>query len=181
MCLKPGAGKRKGGQFERDVCRAISLFWSDGAYDDLCWRSSGSGNKGTVTKTKNKSYWGDLVGTSPLIESLFKVFCFELKHYKDIDVTEILRGLKNNKLLLFWNQALRSAVFSKRIPVLLCKPNNFPIMLVVKRSDAFVFIDTMNKKLPFISISDKLCIFNFDSFLENVNRFKFFKLIGSML
>lgn len=178
--MKSGAGKRKGSQFERAISKQISLWWSNGEYHDICWRTSSSGAHGTISKSKVSGHWGDICAAHPSIEPLFKICCFELKHYKEIDITEVLRELKNNKLLIFWNQTLRSAVFSGRIPVLLCKTNNFPTMLVMKKIDAFAFVGVMNKKLPFISIGEKLCVFNFDSFLENANKDKFIRLVNQL-
>src|SRR5262245_2386383 len=35
----------KGSKFERDLCRQLSLWWSDGKRDDVFWRASQSGGR----------------------------------------------------------------------------------------------------------------------------------------
>lgn len=176
-----GGGKRKGSAFEREICRVISLFWSAGAYKDLCWRSASSGVRGTSTKThsrsKVKGFYGDLVATSPLIEPLFQVFSIECKFYKKIDVTEILRGIKNNKLLEFWIQAKRDAQHSGRTPVLITKQNFLGTLLIVQMADADKLLHTMDKPIKYMTIAQELAIFNLDDFLKNVNRDRFIRTV----
>lgn len=45
--MRSGAGKSKGNAFERDVCRKLSLWISDGKRDDLLWRTAASGGRAT--------------------------------------------------------------------------------------------------------------------------------------
>jgi len=178
--MRPGGGKHKGGAFERDVCRRISRFWSAGAFDDLLWRAASSGAKGTVTRTKNKAFHADIVATSPLTEPLMKVFSIECKFYKNIDITEILRGLKNNKILTFWGQTLKSARLSGRRPALIARRNMFPTMLIIQTVDMHTFACTMKKAIPYMTLGDKLSVFNFEEFLENVNHKKFVTLVEEL-
>ena len=46
--MKKGGGKQKGNQFERLVCRTLSLWWSGGERDDVFYRSQSSGGRATV-------------------------------------------------------------------------------------------------------------------------------------
>lgn len=166
-------GSSKGSTFERKICRLISKFWSDGQRKDLCWRSAASGARGTVTRTQTKGFHGDIVATDPLIAPFFNVFSVECKHYNEFDLSELLRGIKNNRLLIFWRQTLKSAVLSKRIPILIVKSNFIPELFVVRLGDALSMVQTMNRKLPFITAGQKLAVFNLDEFFKNVNREKF--------
>jgi hypothetical protein len=179
--MVPGGGKRKGSAFEREMCRVISLFWSNNSYKDLCWRSASSGVRGTTTsshlRSKVKGYFGDLTATSPLIEPLFKVFSIECKFYAKIDVTEILRGIKNNKLLEFWTQAYRDARHSGRTPVLITKQNFLGILMIVRTADAEKFLHTMDKPIKYMTIAQELSIFSLDDFLKNVNKERFIRTV----
>ena len=72
----------KGGHFERDVCKRLSLWWSYGERDDLLWRTAGSGARATVRSRKNQqtaNHHGDICATDPDAQPLVGAFCFEIK------------------------------------------------------------------------------------------------------
>src|SRR5262245_60384849 len=74
--------RKKGSAFEREVCRLISLWWSDGRYDDLVWRTAGSGARATVRSKKGRrttGHCGDIGSTHPLIDPFFRVVTVEVK------------------------------------------------------------------------------------------------------
>ncbi len=52
--MKAGAGKAKGAEFEREICRRLSLWLSRGRSDDLFWRSAMSGGRATIGKRTGK-------------------------------------------------------------------------------------------------------------------------------
>lgn len=85
---------RKGGQFERDTCRQISLWWSKGKRDDLSWRSHGSGARATARAKRGKTtkgQYGDICATDSSIIPLFETLVIELKTgYKDQTITNIV-------------------------------------------------------------------------------------------
>lgn len=45
----------KGGNYERDVCKLLSLWWSNGHTDEVFWRTSNSGGRATSRKKAGKS------------------------------------------------------------------------------------------------------------------------------
>jgi len=72
----------KGGTFERDICKELSMWWTDNSRDDIFWRTSGSGARATARRksgvtTQNSS--GDVgylaVNGMPLID----LMCIEIK------------------------------------------------------------------------------------------------------
>ena len=72
----------KGADFEREVARKLSLWWSYGARDDLIWRTSQSGGRATQRSKKDKPTaggYGDLAATDPRAAPLFQFFTVELK------------------------------------------------------------------------------------------------------
>lgn len=72
----------KGGSFERDVCRQLSLWWSSGRTDDLFWRTAGSGARATTrakTGKKTAGHHGDITATTPEGKPLTDKFAIELK------------------------------------------------------------------------------------------------------
>lgn len=79
---KRGRGARKGGGFERHICKQLSRWWTGGQRDDVFWRSSQSGGRATQRMKKGlRTYgsYGDIAAVDPIGEPLLKVFTIELK------------------------------------------------------------------------------------------------------
>lgn len=73
---------RKGQDFERHVCKELSLWWSGGERDDMFWRTSGSGARSTVRARRGVSTFGqcgDVAATDPDAVPFIKAFAVELK------------------------------------------------------------------------------------------------------
>lgn len=65
--MRPGGGKAKGAEFERSVCKRLSMWISKGKRDDLFWRSAMSGGRATVGKAagiNRESQAGDVSAIS---------------------------------------------------------------------------------------------------------------------
>lgn len=87
--MKPGAGKNKGSNFEREVGSKISLWISKGERKDLLCRTVLSGGQFTQSSTGNA---GDLMGQHPLADPFFEKVVVECKFWKDL---QLLRFLYN--------------------------------------------------------------------------------------
>ncbi len=104
----------KGQDFERQMARKLSLWWSDGKSDDLFWRSSMSGGRATVRAKSGKSTansCGDLMAMTAEGQSLLDITAFELKKgYQTYSIQDLID--KPNKKGGFWDfveQASRDA------------------------------------------------------------------------
>lgn len=74
--------KNKGNGFEREMCRKLSLWWSNGERDDLLWRSSNSGGRATMRSKKKKTttgHYGDIAACDPCIQPLLDLCVIETK------------------------------------------------------------------------------------------------------
>ncbi len=72
----------KGSAFERDFCKQLSLWWTEGRRDDVFWRTAGSGAMATSRgKHQRKTFgqYGDVQATDPIGQPLIDLFHFELK------------------------------------------------------------------------------------------------------
>jgi len=72
----------KGANFEREICKRLSLWWTRDERDDVFWRSSQSGGRATVRFRKGKKTagsYGDICALDPIGEPLLKIFTVELK------------------------------------------------------------------------------------------------------
>lgn len=73
---------KKGSQFERDIAKKLSLWWTDGSRDDIFWRTSQSGGRATTRAKKGKTTAnseGDLCAIDPIGQPLMDRFVIELK------------------------------------------------------------------------------------------------------
>lgn len=108
-------GKAKGGIFEREIAKKLTL-WASGQMDKLWyWRTPSSGGMG-------KNYYnvgGDIVALVPEAEPLTNLFSIEIKHHKDIDILD--HWNKTSKIGAFWTQCCGDAQRSNKWPMLIMK------------------------------------------------------------
>ena len=107
---------KKGGQFERDICTKLSLWWTGGKRDDVFWRTAGSGARATTRSKQGKKtfgLYGDIQAVDPIGQPLMDLCTFELKRgYKKWSVQDILdksKKMKKQPLEEFLEQARQSS------------------------------------------------------------------------
>lgn len=85
---------QKGSQFERDLCRMFSLWWTGGERDDVFWRTPGSGAMATTRTKKDlqtSGLYGDMTSTDPAGQRLIDLVTFEFKRgYNTTHATTLL-------------------------------------------------------------------------------------------
>lgn len=72
----------KGGDYEREICKTLSLWWTEGERDDVFWRSSQSGGRATQRAKqglRTHGSYGDIAAVDPIGEPLLKFVTLELK------------------------------------------------------------------------------------------------------
>lgn len=123
--------KAKGSQFEREVCKALSLWVTHGQREDVFWRSAMSGGRATVAHKKGQSnrQAGDICAVAPEGHALLANFYIECKHVKSLDLDSFF--VKNTGALAkFWEVAYRGASLSgARTPMIVAKQNGWPILV----------------------------------------------------
>jgi len=96
-----GRCKGKGSSFERQLCKMLSLWWSNGKRDDLYWRSSMSGGRATVRARKSKStagHYGDITSTDTVGRELTQLCVIEAKRgYQEHTVGDLVDATPANK------------------------------------------------------------------------------------
>jgi hypothetical protein len=131
--VRPGGGKAKGSEFERDICKKLSRWVSHGEREDLFWRSAMSGGRATVGKKKGKDHAkhaGDISATHPLGHNLTDKFYIECKYYADLKFDSwILNG--EGPLAGFWKVAREQAAEHKLLPMLIVKQNRSEVFMIV--------------------------------------------------
>lgn len=90
------AKSKKGPKFERDICKQLSLWWTNGKRDDVFWRTSGSGARAT-TRMKQKECTafsaGDLGCIDPVGIPFIEQNLVEIKR----GYTDTYKAVKNKK------------------------------------------------------------------------------------
>lgn len=72
----------KGGEYERHLCKELSLWWTDGANDDVFWRAHGSGGRAKRRGNKGQETYGahgDAIVTNPIGQPFIDLITLEIK------------------------------------------------------------------------------------------------------
>lgn len=72
----------KGGDFERDVSKFLSLWWTHNEREDIFWRTSASGARATTRAAgfkKTKYEHGDITFTDPIAKPMLDLMIIEAK------------------------------------------------------------------------------------------------------
>lgn len=167
--MRAGGGKAKGGQFERDMARRLSLWLTDGKKDDCLWRSAGSGSMSTNSikrGTGAKQYQAsDLSPNSPEAYLLLDRFTIECKYYANLQLEALLFNPKC-QILTFWKQARRDADSVGKLPFLIAKQNRRPIMVGLPIG---ILVKLGVVPIHLTVSSANLTLLHLDDFLTNVH------------
>lgn len=148
--MKKGGGKNKGSDFERQICKALSKWWTAERKDDVFIRSVTSGAWSTVRRRQaaQQTYGqsGDIAINDPEGQDLLDAFCFELKcGYGAWTFIEVIEGnykpSVKKHIEQFIQQAEENASNSHALsPALILKRDRKqPIILITRRM--FVHIE----------------------------------------
>ena len=124
--MRPGGGKLKGGEFERKICKLLSLWYTENERDDVFFRSASSGAMATQRFKKGKKtsgQQGDTTSTDLEGIKFINKFSIELKSYKDFSLDFLV--YKNKSLIHdWWEQCVGDAERDDKTPLLIIKKNN---------------------------------------------------------
>jgi len=99
---RKGRGMKKGSNYERKICKRLSLWWTDNERDDIFWRTSGSGARATQRSKKKKStygQYGDVQAIDPIGEPLIKLLTIEIKcGYSKNTFADLIETSQNPKV-----------------------------------------------------------------------------------
>jgi len=147
---KRGGGKAKGAAFERDICRRLSLWYTNGKQDDVFWRSAISGGRATTSGRTTYFYHskgkrprigrreakelphvaGDVCAVHPEGFKFVDEWFVECKHVRDLQLHRFL--IAQGKLWVFWIQACTQAEQHHKLPMLIARQSGgFPELLLL--------------------------------------------------
>lgn len=128
--MKPGGGKQKGSNFEREICKKLSLWVSEGKRDDLYWRSAMSGGRATVRSKVGKTtinQLGDITAVDPLGFPLTDKFVLECKSYKSLSWESFVYG--KGFIWETWEIVKKISYANSRRPFLILKQNKKDVVV----------------------------------------------------
>lgn len=121
--------KNKGKQYEKEIAKELSLWWSFGNRDDIFGLTSGSGSRATIRRQQRgiltEDSYGDLMALHELGKPFTNRFLIEIKrgYSNQIDLLGMLDTPKRQKkgfaLLDWWEKACEECDFCRRKDVLI--------------------------------------------------------------
>jgi len=173
----------KGSNFEREICKKLSLWAAEGKRDDIFWRTSQSGGRAT----QRRKFGIDTVnscGDISLLDNHFKLgkilmdkILIELKRgYSSMDVLDLLDKSANKLVLSWYSKARREADESGRkyVWIIFRRNRRNSVILVEKK----FYLEVMGKSLIEKIVFNDFYFFRFDDLLskyklkEWVNKIK---------
>ena len=123
--MRKGGGHAKGSDYERDVCRRLSRWVTNGEKDDVYWRSAMSGGMATRRKDTDSFISGDICAVREEGFALLRIFVIECKRVNDLHLHTLPYDRQSN-IFLFWRQACTQARRERRQPLLIARQDRFP-------------------------------------------------------
>lgn len=174
---------QKGGAYERELAKKLSLWISAGVRDDLLWRSVGSGGHWTkiskkaqlVKETQSESTFKDHAGDLTYIHKDGKPFIdavgIESKRRNNPQTEKFLLNIASKKSLSeWWNTHLGICKNLDRAAMLVSKENLHPAILVTD------FHITPN--LPYTYVSSSDCyVYLFEDYIKHITYEDFMKAL----
>lgn len=123
--------KQKGAAFEREMCRVLSLWVTNGKRKDVFWRSAMSGGRARVRFEKGERPTvgaGDITAVDPAGHPLTERFVIECKAVRNANVLALFCGGKTG-VVKFWQQVCRDAEDFGKLPMLLLKQYRQPTLV----------------------------------------------------
>jgi len=149
----------KGDSFERECCRYLSLWWTNGEDDDVLWRN----RVRRTSKTPNREQqMGDIISTHPVSIPLIETFNIEIKtgysktragkKVKNIpwDILDLIDSTKPKGAKVFtdfWAQTISDSSLSSRIPMLIFKRDFHVPCVAMYRKDLRILSDWAGIKI----------------------------------
>lgn len=130
--MRTGGGKAKGSNFERRVCKELSLWVTAGKNEDVFWRSAMSGGRATVAQrrgVKLRRQAGDITAVAPEGHVLTDWFMIEVKHVKTLDFLSFFTR-NTGALAGYWKKAKREAKKYGLLPMIIARQNGLPTILM---------------------------------------------------
>lgn len=197
---------QKGNNFEREVCRRLSLWWTDGEDDDCFWRNK--------LRRTNKAYnaqmqEGDIIATKEIAIPFTERFTIECKsgyshrkktNSKKPSTTQMVKNVpwdlldlvdgnrKDPTILKFWYQAEDAGNLTGKTPILIfkrdfheptiCINNDLAKELTITKASAPMALESLGYTINLHYSEGTLWFFNLEKFLTVFSSIVFKGMMG---
>jgi hypothetical protein len=139
---RAGMANAKGGGFEREICKTLSLWISEGKEDAVFWRSSQSGGRATLQARRGQrvstTMLGDISAIHPLGHSLTDLFFMECKFRKSMKL-HLMFANGVSALADWWITCRLEARRARRHPLMFAKQNHGYILVCMSAEAMRIF------------------------------------------
>lgn len=174
----------KGSAFEREMCKAFSLWWTKGKRDDIFWRTSGSGGRATIRTQKNKKtfgQYGDMQATDPVGQPLIDLCSIEMKHgYKGANPFDCFdyTGKQHPVFMKFIEQCSRECVEgSAPFWLLITRRHTKRTLITIPFKLRQLLLKHITKKVPFAIIRFEEYEYGKTYSIFTMSLYDFFELV----
>jgi len=109
----------KGGDFEREVAKSLTIWLTGKEKPYVYWRMPGSGSLSTIHE-ENKNLTGDIAALTPEAEFLTDTFNIECKTgYPSTSFWQHFKHIKNFNIEIFWQQCVDDSKKAGKFPMLI--------------------------------------------------------------
>lgn len=136
--MRKGGGKGKGAGFERQVCKHLSLWITQGKSSDEFWRSAMSGGRATLLARAGKkaaNAAGDITATGKAGHLLTDHFYLECKNYANLHILNFVLSMGSGNLEKFWHETNVQSRVHDKAPMLIAKQNMLPTIVIAFQKD----------------------------------------------
>ncbi len=172
----------KGSAFERQVCKQLSLWWTDWERDDIYWRTSQSGGRATSRTKAGKTtagQYGDITCVDPdgVGSELTKLFSIELKKgygpWSFVDLIARTTSPKTHPFRRFWAQVEQQVESSEVfLPMLIVQRSGSAPLLILEGTTMRALLPLKACRLPHVSLvafEYNVVATRLEHFLENTD------------
>jgi hypothetical protein len=162
----------KGGDFEREVSKMLTVWLTGKKKPYAFWRMPGSGSLMTIHE-ENIGLSGDIRAVSPEAEFFTDIFSVECKTgYPKTSFWQHFKDIKNFNIKDFWKQCCEDADKAAKLPMLIYrKKGTKPIVGVCSKTTNFLYEKLTNFNFIGVVFSDEIrpiYFFNMEKFFDTV-------------
>lgn len=109
--------KGKGSGYEREICKLLSRWWTNGERDDIFWRATQSGGRATQrakTGRKTAGSYGDIAAIDPSGGPLLEIMTIELKRGRSHGCISDVLDTNSKARVRKFEESLQQAITSHK-------------------------------------------------------------------
>lgn len=166
-------GKKLGSEWERKICKFLTMWVTGQEKPYVFWRTPGSGS--FVTNNVSDDASGDIISILPEGRFFTDIISCEAKTgYNDTDLFKHFKLNKNNTIEMFWSQCIRDARKVNKQGMLIYKKKGLSSLVGI---EPYLFSQLNKQKIDL----PKSISINFKNELPDMIMFDFEMLFSVML